>query len=116
MALGSMGILLLHHTVGGKWGAMVTLFAACARRAAEPFNLQLAIHLSRSHIVKSAGTPYPWARPEAAHSATLQAKAAYLNAPFFLIRTVFYFLVWTFYARSASANGRPSRIRPARNT
>jgi len=46
----------------------------------------------------SIPTLYPWARPDAVHNANIQAKAAYLNVPFFLARAVFYFVVWTFYA------------------
>ena len=41
---------------------------------------------------------YVWARPEAVHDAIIQSKAAYLNVPFFIARTVFYFAVWTLYA------------------
>ncbi len=49
-------------------------------------------------VLLSIPTLYPWARPEALHDANIQAKAAYLNVPFFLVRALFYFLIWTFYA------------------
>ena len=32
------------------------------------------------------------------HDANLQSKAAYLNVPFFIVRTIFYFAIWIFYA------------------
>jgi hypothetical protein len=43
---------------------------------------------------------YEWARPEAvAHDPALQHKSLYLNVPFFLLRTAFYFAVWLTVAR-----------------
>ncbi|HTB14884.1 MAG TPA: hypothetical protein VK752_25100 [Bryobacteraceae bacterium] len=91
MALGSMGILLLHHTVGGKWGMLIRRMCEAGCRTL-PYMAILLIP-----VLLSIPTLYPWARPEAARDANIQAKSAYLNVPFFLIRAVFYFLVWTFY-------------------
>ena len=45
---------------------------------------------------------YPWARPEAAHDANIQSKAAYLNVPFFIARAVFYFAIWFLYSHLLS--------------
>jgi hypothetical protein len=41
---------------------------------------------------------YVWTRPEAANDAIIQGKIGYLNIPFFIARTVFYFAIWTTYA------------------
>ena len=65
-------------------------------------------------ILLNLPTLYPWARPEAAHDANLLAKSAYLNVPFFLVRAVFYFVIWTFYAWLFS-KWSPGRTGPARN-
>jgi hypothetical protein len=92
MGLGSMGILLLHHTVGGKWGMVIRRLCEAGCRTL-PYMALLLIP-----VLLSIPTLYPWARPEALQNANIQAKAAYLNVPFFLVRTIFYFLVWTFYA------------------
>jgi hypothetical protein len=92
MGLGSMGILLLHHTVGGKWGMLIRRMCEAACRTL-PYMAILLIP-----IMLSIPILYPWARPEAVHDANIQAKAGYLNIPFFLARAVGYFLVWTFYA------------------
>lgn len=92
MGLGSMGILLLHHTVGGKWGMVIRRICEAAARTL-PYMAILLIP-----VLLSIPTLYPWARPEALHDANIQAKAGYLNVPFFLVRVVFYVLVWTFYA------------------
>jgi hypothetical protein len=92
MGLGCMGILLMHHTVGGKWGMVIRRMceAGCCTL---PYMALLLIP-----VLLSIPTLYPWARPEAVHNANIQAKAAYLNVPFFLGRVVLYFLTWTFYA------------------
>lgn len=92
MGLGSMGILLMHHTVGGKWGMLIRRMCEAACRTL-PYMLILLVP-----VLLSMPSLYPWARPDAAHNANIQAKSAYLNLPFFLARTVFYFLVWTYYA------------------
>lgn len=92
MALGSMGILLLHHTVGGKWGMLIRRMCEAGSRTL-PYMAILIVP-----ILLNLPVLYPWARPEAVQNANLQAKAAYLNVPFFLVRAVFYFLIWTFYA------------------
>jgi hypothetical protein len=92
MGLGSMGILLLHHTVGGKWGMVIRRMCEAGARTL-PYMAILLIP-----VLLSVPTLYPWARPDAAHDANIQAKAGYLNVPFFLARAVFYFLIWTFYA------------------
>jgi hypothetical protein len=92
MALGCLGILLLNHTVGGKWGIVIRRLCEAGARTI-PFT---AIFLLP--VLLSIPVLYVWARPEAAHDANIQSKAAYLNVPFFLARAVFFFLVWTFYA------------------
>jgi hypothetical protein len=53
-------------------------------------------------VLAGMSTLYVWTRPEAANDANIQSKALYLNVPFFIGRAVFYFLVWTFYARRLS--------------
>jgi hypothetical protein len=91
MGLGSMGILLLHHTVGGKWGMVIRRMCEAGSRTL-PYMAILLIP-----ILLSIPILYPWAKPEAVHDANIQAKAGYLNVPFFLARAVIYFLIWTFY-------------------
>jgi len=92
MGLGCLGILLLHHTVGGKWGMLIRRMCEAGARTL-PYMIVLLIP-----VLASLPVLYIWARPEAAHDPALQAKAAYLNIPGVLVRSVFYFVVWTFYA------------------
>jgi hypothetical protein len=92
MALGCLAILLLHHVVGGKWGMMIRRMCEAGARTL-PYMILLLIP-----VLLSLPTLYEWARPEALHDANIQSKAAYLNQPGVILRAVFYFAVWTFYA------------------
>jgi hypothetical protein len=92
MALGCLAILLLHHVVGGKWGRMIRRLCEAGARTL-PFMGLLLIP-----ILLNITTLYPWTRPEAAHDANIQSKAAYLNIPFFIGRAICYFAVWSLYA------------------
>ncbi len=91
MGLGSTAILLLHHTVGGKWGMPIRRMCEAGCRTL-PYMAILLIP-----IVLGITILYPWAKPEALHDANIQSKASYLNIPFFLVRTVCYFLIWAYY-------------------
>lgn len=97
MALGCLGILLMHHTVGGKWGMVIRRLCEAGARTL-PF---MAIFFLP--VLLAIPTLYVWARPEAAADANIAKKALYLNVPFFVARTIFYFAVWTFYGYRLSA-------------
>lgn len=92
MGLGCLGILLMHHTVGGKWGMPIRRMCEAGARTL-PYMIVFVIP-----ILLSLPTLYPWARPEAAHDPNLISKASYLNVPGVVIRSIFYFVVWTYYA------------------
>src|SRR5579863_2271871 len=92
MAVGCLGILLMHHTVGGKWGMMIRRMCEAGARTL-PYMIILLIP-----VWLNLPTLYSWARPEAAHDANLVAKSAYLNIPGVLARTIVYFAVWSLYA------------------
>ena len=92
MSLGCMGILLLHHVVGGKWGMVIRRMCEAGTRML-PYMFLLLIP-----VLLSIPTLYVWARPEAVNDANIQTKAAYLNVPFFIGRTVFYFAIWFLYS------------------
>ncbi len=89
IALGSAAILMLHHLVGGGWGHVIRRSLESGMRTL-PLMLVLLVPvlLGLRHL-------YVWAEPEAvAADELLQHKSAYLNVPFFLGRTLFYFLTW----------------------
>src|SRR5690242_19760368 len=87
MGLGCLGILLMHHVVGGKWGMLIRRLCEAGARTL-PF---MAIMLLP--ILFGMTTLYVWSRPEAANDANIQSKAAYLNVRFFIGRAIFYFAI-----------------------
>jgi hypothetical protein len=89
IALGSLALLMLHHLVGGRWGHAIqrVLEAAVA-------TLPLVALLFLPVLFNLEGL-YVWARPGIAEADHLiHHKARYLNVPFFVGRSVFYFAVW----------------------
>ena len=92
MSIGCLGILLLHHTVGGKWGMVIRRFCEAGARTIPLMGMLLI------PILIGIATLYLWATPEAAHDENIQKKTAYLNIPFFIGRSIVYFSVWTLYA------------------
>ena len=89
IALGCLAVGMLHHVTGGAWGVVIRrLLEAASRTLPVLLVLFLPITFGIRHL-------YVWARPEAvAADHLLQHKAPYLNVPFFIARTVLYFLVW----------------------
>src|SRR5437764_15374151 len=91
---GSLALLMLHHVVGGGWGYLIRRFLEAATLLL-PWMLVLFIPVVIGLLYFGL---YEWARPPAAPDAVLQFKSSYLNIPFFLGRTVFYFAVWIWLA------------------
>jgi hypothetical protein len=90
VAVGSMAIMMLHHLSGGGWGVVLRrLFEAATRTL--PLMALLFLPLVAAVLTH---TLYPWTMPEIAAEPIIQKKALFLNTPFFLARTVFYFAVW----------------------
>jgi hypothetical protein len=93
LALGCLGLTMLHHLVGGSWGMVV-------RRPMESGGMTL-LPLALLFLPLALGLPrlYPWARPEeVAHDLALQHKSLYLSVGFYLLRTVGYFMIWFVFA------------------
>ncbi len=91
LALGCLGILLLHHTVGGKWGMVIRRMCEAASRTIPGLAILFI------PILLNLPSFYPWAMPGATNDPAIHAKAAYLNAPALIGRTVIYFAIWSFY-------------------
>jgi hypothetical protein len=88
VALGCLALSLLHHLTHGDWGIVLRRTMEAATRTL-PALLILGLPL-----LFGMQTLYPWARPEAASDPLLQAKAPYLNVPFYIGRFFAYFLIW----------------------
>jgi hypothetical protein len=92
LTMGSIGIYLLHNVVGGNWGVVIRRFVEAGARTL-PLNFILLLPI----LIFGIPAIYYWAQPAAQHDANVQFKAAYLNIPFFIVRSVFYFALWAFY-------------------
>ena len=89
LALGSLGLLMLHHLSGGQWGLV-------SRRVFEASSRTLPLlALAFIPILFGMRPLFLWARPEAVQAdRILQLKAPYLNVSFFTMRAIAYFAFW----------------------
>jgi hypothetical protein len=86
---GSLGLLMLHHVVGGGWGFILRRMLEAGVRLL-PIVAVLFIPIAVGLFM---GQLYPWVTDHP--DAIMQAKAPYLNIPFFLIRAVVAFgILW----------------------
>jgi hypothetical protein len=85
VGFGCFAFLMMHHLTGGRWGFPIRRLLEAGTRT---FPIMLLFFVP---IAVGLRHLYPWARPEADADALLRHKAAYLNVPFFLGRTVLYF-------------------------
>ena len=94
LALGALFFVLVQHATRAGWSVAV-------RRLAEAVapNVLFPMALLAVPVLFGLRSLYPWT-DEAAVAADhlLHAKAAWLNAPFFIARTAFYFAVWSAFA------------------
>ncbi len=94
VSAGSFFLLTLQHLTSGVWGLMI-------RRFTEASTLVIPwMGLFFLPIAAGVGVLYEWTHPEViAEEAVVAAKVPYLNVPFFLARTVIYFVVWIWLVR-----------------
>ena len=88
LSLGCLAIVMIHQLTAGSWGVI--------RRPLEAGAMNLVL-MGVLFIPLAFGLAqnYSWARPElVAVDVALQHKQQYLNVPFFLIRTLIYFVIW----------------------
>lgn len=91
LALGCLGIFFLHNVVGGNWGVAIRRFLQAGIKT-----LPL-IAIAIIPVLLALKTLYSWTNPEVrAHDFAVGHKAIYMNVPFFIARTVFYFAIWFF--------------------
>ncbi|MGH8069676.1 MAG: hypothetical protein ACRERE_31425 [Candidatus Entotheonellia bacterium] len=87
--LGCLAILMVHHLVGGAWGAVIRRVLESSTRTFPLLVLLFVPLLFGLHEL------YIWARPEVVtNDALLQQKSPYLNIPFFILRSALYFVIW----------------------
>ena len=113
IALGCIGMTMLHHLVGGQWGAPI-------RRPLEAGAMTLvSLAVLYLPLLLDLQRLYPWAQPGYfEHDGGSLHKSAYLNVPLFISRAAFYFVVWIMMGfvlsrlsrrQDSSPNPAPSR-------
>ena len=93
LGLGALLLTLIHHLTNATWSVVV-------RRLTESVAMTLPV-LALPAVVLFFGMHelYHWSHPEVvAEDAVLQWKSGYLNVPFFIVRTLFAFAVWSWLA------------------
>lgn len=89
VALGCFAVVMVHHLVGGAWGFGIRRFL---ESGAMTLPLMAVLFVP---LIFGLGQLYLWAQPDkVAEFELLQHKTPYLNVPFFIGRTVLYFVIW----------------------
>jgi hypothetical protein len=94
LALGALFFVLVQHATRAGWSVAV-------RRLAEAVapNVLFPMAVLALPVLFGLRSLYPWTDAAAvAADHLLHAKAPWLNVPFFIVRTVFYFTVWSAFA------------------
>jgi hypothetical protein len=102
IALGSMGLMMIHHLSGGAWGMVVRrVWEASSRTLPLLTVLFIPVVLGMNRL-------YPWTHAELMQGdEILRHKAAtYLNPTFFVARAAFYFIGWNLIAWRMTALSR----------
>jgi hypothetical protein len=89
LSVGALALAMIHVLTGGGWGDALRPYWLAAART---LPLQAIFALP---ILSEPGVLYSWDRAaEVARDPLLSAQGWYLNAPFFVARTLCYFAVW----------------------
>lgn len=91
IGLGSLILVMIHHITRSSWGTVL-------RRIPETLASNFFIWgIFIIPILLGIHNIYHWSHPDAvATDSVLQAKSAYLNTTFFIIRQIIYFSIWGF--------------------
>ncbi|KAA3660624.1 MAG: hypothetical protein DWQ10_06275 [Calditrichaeota bacterium] len=89
IGLGGLFFTMLHHLTGAVWSIVLRKFSE-SLMAVLPWMLLFFIP-----VVFGIHDLYHWSHEDAvAHDQLLQGKAGFLNQPFFVIRSIGYFVIW----------------------
>jgi hypothetical protein len=92
ITIGALGVVMVQHLSGGAWTmASRRLLEAATRNLPLMALLFLPIWFNLEHL-------YPWVNPDPNDEAmqhVIHLKGAYLNKPFFGIRALLYFAIWS---------------------
>jgi len=105
VALGSMGLMMIHHLSGGAWGMVVRrVWEASSRTLPLLTVLFIPVALGLNRL-------YPWTHAELMQTnEILRHKSVYLNPTFFLARAAVYFIGWNLIAWRMTALSRAQDV------
>lgn len=108
ITVGCLGLMMLHHVAGGRWGAITTrYYQAGARTVPLVALLFVPIALGASRL-------YIWLDESAVHGDhLLEHKQPYLNFNFWVIRAVIYFVIWWLLSLAVNRLSNSRDHRPA---
>jgi len=86
ISLGFLGITMLHHMTSGRWSFLIQRISEAGMRVL-PLQALLFIPL-----LFGLHDLYPWVAR--AGEEAMAVRSSYLNVPFFIVRTVLYFVIW----------------------
>lgn len=96
LPLGALAILMVHRLTGGRWGEA---------GGAQWLLLAATLPLFAAALLPLlAGMPslFAWTQPAETLPHLVRNKLAYLNTPFFILRTLAFFALWLWLARALS--------------
>jgi hypothetical protein len=94
-------IVCVHYLSKAGWSTALRRIPE-AMAAAVPLGIVLTLGL-----MLGLRTLYPWARPlKDAGDPVLLAKSGFLNIPFFILRSILYFAVWSYLSRAIIRHSR----------
>lgn len=103
LSVGCLGLMLLQGMVRAQWGVPVIRIYEAGAKILPWLGIAfipIAYAVFTHHL-------YPWAHPaEVAKDSVLKWRVPYMNPPFFVLRTIVYFLLGTWAAYRISAFGR----------
>lgn len=105
LSIGCLGLMLLKHTVNGKWGLPVLRLMESGASFTNFLILFVAFIPALVSVLRGDMLLYPWANADKLHADhVLHMKTWWLNQPAFVIRTALYFGIWAFMASGLRAS------------
>lgn len=86
--LGAIGVLMTHGLTGGRWGDESRPVWVALAASMPIFALALL------PLLFGLDALFSWTRPAAELPDVVRRKTAYLNEPFFIVRTIIYLVIW----------------------
>lgn len=90
LSLGALALLMIHHLSGGQWGLVIRRQLEAATRVLPAMAVLFVPLIFGVHYI------YEWSHADVvAADPVLAQKAAFLNTPFWVVRTIVYFAIWS---------------------